>query len=230
MQLQTAVAQDAATQENTRRHVIRLAAGVVDTIGLRTPEGRHFGRFICADCPRERHVPPYLPFGLDSHRREHLERHPGHQVKFYCFDHCTFEDDGDLLTLPQPWDIAGKVESCRRRQNLSPQVQVALEVLRRAGYLPPTPPPLLPPPEPLLFTHGEAEVLKLVRAHPGTLTREIAAARGLERSTITAYLVGLHKGRHVRLEIGRWYPVGDRAIGKVTAKEKVRWVRRPSGP
>ena len=230
MQLQTTERQDAASQENTRRLVIRQAAGVVETIGLRTPEGRHFGRFICVDCPRERHVPPYLPFGLDSHKREHLEQHPGHQVKFYCFDHCTFEDDENLLALPQPWGVADKVESSLRKENLTPQVQVALEVLRRAGYLLPAAPALLPPPAPLLFTHGEGEVLKLVRGHPGVLTREIAARRGLARTTITGLLVGLHRGRHVRLEIGRWYPVGDRAIGKVTAKEKVRWVRRPSGP
>ena len=223
-----------AVPEDVRINVIRGAAGVVGIIGQRTPLGRHFGRFVCVDCPRESHVPPYLPFGLNIHQREHLERHPGHQIIFYCFDHCEFEDDRDLPGRPpQPWDLPQPEGEGANVPQVPTVVMQALEVLTAAGY-DVTPPESLHEPPPLVVTHAEAEVLKLVRANPGITSRSIAEIRGVTISTITTLLHLLQAGRLVRKERARvqggifgWFAVGDRRIGNVPARCKVRWSPRP---
>jgi len=43
---------------------------------------------ICLDCPRSHHLPPFLPFFLPIHVREHLERHPAHAIRWWCWT-CT---------------------------------------------------------------------------------------------------------------------------------------------
>ncbi len=68
----------------------RRAAGVADYIGQGAP-GRHFGRWLCLNCPRDWHEPPFLPFRLPIHIREHRERFPDHAIAWWCWDHLMIE-------------------------------------------------------------------------------------------------------------------------------------------
>lgn len=68
----------------------RRAAGVADYIGQGAP-GRHYGRWLCLNCPRDHHEPPFLPFGLQLHIREHWQRFPDHVVAWWCWDHVQVE-------------------------------------------------------------------------------------------------------------------------------------------
>lgn len=69
----------------------RRAAGVADYVGQGAP-GRHFGRWLCLNCPRDWHEPPFLPFRLRIHVREHRQRFPGHAIAWWCWDHLMVED------------------------------------------------------------------------------------------------------------------------------------------
>ncbi len=68
----------------------RRAAGVADYVGQGAP-GRHFGRWLCLNCPRDWHEPPFLPFRLRIHVREHRERFPDHAIAWWCWDHLMVE-------------------------------------------------------------------------------------------------------------------------------------------
>ena len=68
----------------------RRAAGVADYVGQGAP-GRHFGRWLCLNCPRDWHEPPFLPFRLPIHIREHRERFPDHAIAWWCWDHLMVE-------------------------------------------------------------------------------------------------------------------------------------------
>lgn len=96
--------------------LIRQAAGVAAFVG-RGREGSHLGRWICLDCPRERHTPPYLPLALPLHRREHLERHPGHEVRFWCWDCMELEErfEANYGTLQEQRRISEKFPEKSRR-------------------------------------------------------------------------------------------------------------------
>ncbi len=68
----------------------RRAAGVADYVGQGAP-GRHFGRWLCLNCPRDHHEPPFLPFGLQLHIREHWQGFPDHVIAWWCWDHVQVE-------------------------------------------------------------------------------------------------------------------------------------------
>ena len=69
----------------------RRAAGVADYVGNGAP-GRHFGRWICLNCPRDHHEPPFLPFRLPIHIREHRQRFRRHAIAWWCWDHLAVEE------------------------------------------------------------------------------------------------------------------------------------------
>lgn len=71
--------------------VYRRAAGVDGYIGQGSP-GRHFGRWLCLNCPNARHEPPLQPFRLPIHIREHRERFPTHVFAWWCWDHICIEE------------------------------------------------------------------------------------------------------------------------------------------
>jgi hypothetical protein len=94
-------------------HLIRRAAGVADRVG-RGSSRWCFGRYICLSCPRDRHLPPFLPFALPIHRREHRARYPHHTIRWWCWDHCQIEPEGgDAVTLPYPADQV-RIGACLR--------------------------------------------------------------------------------------------------------------------
>ena len=57
----------------------------------RGPPGRHAGRWIRLDCPRDWHNPPFLPFRLPIHIREHRQRFPRHAFAWWCADDLAVE-------------------------------------------------------------------------------------------------------------------------------------------
>lgn len=69
----------------------RRAAGVAGVVGNGAP-GRHFGRWLCLDCPRDHHEPPFLPFRLPIHIREHRRRFRRHAIAWWCWDHLMVEE------------------------------------------------------------------------------------------------------------------------------------------
>lgn len=69
----------------------RRAAGVAGVVGNGAP-GRHFGRWLCLDCPRDWHEPPFLPFRLPIHIREHRRRFRRHAIAWWCWDHLMVEE------------------------------------------------------------------------------------------------------------------------------------------
>lgn len=73
------------------QRTLRRAAGVADYVGQGAP-GRHFGRWLCLNCPRDQHEPPFLPFRLPIHIREHRERYPDHGIAWWCWDHLMVEE------------------------------------------------------------------------------------------------------------------------------------------
>ena len=94
-------------------HLVRQAAGVADRVG-RGSSRWCFGRYICLSCPRDHHLPPFLPFALPIHRREHHARYPHHAIRWWCWDHCQLEPEGgDAVTQPYPADQVS-VGACLR--------------------------------------------------------------------------------------------------------------------
>ena len=100
----------------------RRAAGVDGVVGQGAP-GRHFGRWLCLDCPRDQHEPPFLPFRLPIHIREHRERFPRHAFAWWCWDHLMVEEIHrtgwrwvyDPLYV-EPFDRTGETPVCTYRR------------------------------------------------------------------------------------------------------------------
>lgn len=74
-------------------HLVRRAAGVADRVG-RGSSHWCFGRYICLNCPTDRHLPPFQPFALPIHIREHRARYPHHAICWWCWDHLQIEPEG----------------------------------------------------------------------------------------------------------------------------------------
>lgn len=217
--------------ETQRRKVIRQAAGQYQ---LRDADG-HQGRYVCPECPDDRHIPPFKPIGLlPIWRREHEER-TGHRVQVYCFVCCDFHTTEAMET---PLEIAWLAEGPPEVPLLGPgAVLGAMEVLRRAGYLVRVATaPALPEPEMMLLPYREADTLAAIRRQPGLTIRELAAKWGLSISTMKSHVRMLALGKHVRAELHsypgergarfrRLYPTHDKPIGKVRARQKARWPR-----
>lgn len=70
-------------------HVLRRAAGVEARVGQGCSFAC-FGRFVCTDCPDDRHLPAFRPFALPTHMRTHLQAHPGHSIRWWCWDHLRY--------------------------------------------------------------------------------------------------------------------------------------------
>ena len=212
-----------APPEAQRRSVIRQASGQYH---LSDAEG-HQGRYVCPECPDKRHIPPFRPFALELHIREHEER-TGHRVHVYCYVCCDFHTTEAMeAPLEITWLGAGPPE---RPLEGPESVLAAMEVLRRAGFLVrvSTGPPALPEPELVLLPYTEAETLKLVRERPGITTREIAKHFGLAPSTVKTTVRMLKLGGHITSDgfndgWQRLYPTHDQPIGKVRPREQVIW-------
>ena len=118
-----------ASPEAQRRKVIRQAAGQYH---LRDADG-HQGRWVCPECPDERHIPPFKAIGpLKIWRHEH-EEHTGHRLVLYCYVCCDFHTPGAMET---PLEIQWMAENAPQTPLVGPgAVLAAMEVLRRAGYL-----------------------------------------------------------------------------------------------
>jgi hypothetical protein len=61
----------------------------------RGPRNACYGRRVCTDCPREHYAPPFLPFGLAVHIRQHRRRFPSHQFAFWCWLHLRMESEAE---------------------------------------------------------------------------------------------------------------------------------------
>jgi len=69
----------------------RRPEGVAVYVGQGAP-GRHFGRWLCLNCPRDHHDPPFLPFARPGHIREHRRLYPRHAIAWWCWDHLVIEE------------------------------------------------------------------------------------------------------------------------------------------
>lgn len=106
------------------------------------------GRYLCLHCPRDQHLPPFLPFRFQTHIRRHLRRFPTHLVTWWCWDHCALEEsvmlrdggeleivDGDpilvALEADRPIDPEVINLAIRYRQAQIESIQAEIETLRR---------------------------------------------------------------------------------------------------
>ena len=216
-----------APPEAQRRKVIRLAAGCYN---LNDAEG-HQGRFVCPDCPDDRFVPPFQPFALNLHIREHEEA-TGHRIHVYCYVCCDFHTTEAMET---PLEITWLAENAPETPLIGPgAVLAAMEVLRQAGYLVRVATaPALPEPPIVLLMYREKTTLEAIRERPGTTVTELAEVLSLKRQNVGFYVRLLLRGGHIRTDgnavKGRWnspghlYPTHDRPLGNVRPREPTRF-------
>ncbi len=148
----------------------------------------------------------------------------------YCFVCCDFHSTEAMET---PLEIVWLPDGPPETPLLAPgAVLVALEVLKRAGYLVRVATvPALPGPPKLLLPYTEAETLEVIRRRPGITTVELSEEMGLARTTIRNRVKFLRLGGHIKGEgynsggFALLYPVGDKPIGKVRPREKTRLPR-----
>lgn len=209
--------------EAQRRKVIRYAAGCYNV----RDDDPHQGRYVCPDCPDDRHVPPFRPFAFESHVREH-EDATGHTIAVYCYVCCDFHTQE---AMEAPLEVVWLADGPPELPPASPEsVLAAMETLRRAGYLIRVASrPALPEPDLLILPYSEAETLALVRGRPGITTREIKALLGLRGGAAQARVWLLRKGGHIRQDgydghgFKRYYPTHDKPIGRVRPRSHTRY-------
>lgn len=205
--------------------------------------GFHYGRYVCISCPGDdRHVPPYRPFALDTHIRQHLSREPSHVVAYWCYDDMIFEDEWRNLDAPyrspeKPLVIARRPNRLALRSPVPPTaVLAALETLRRAGYCLDGKAPT-PEPEKVYLTASEAEALAIIKRRAGITVPELSERLGVSYSTARNRVRMLSAAGCIRGEIRVWedgwqvprrlFAVHDKPIAITEPRQKVP-IRRPA--